>query len=270
MQTARANGINVTWDDLRRISGCWRGRLGIITPKFISNFISSYSLERKPRTVLDPWASTGSLLIPIVRNCDILDATGITLNVEEVEVAKLMSDDLPVRWISAQSRLALPSLGSFDLIVSLPPFGLQSQTVYSVRDEQISEIRDSETSLLVLESAQHLSADGVGIFLMPNSFFRFSKNGVRSSLARFDLFIDAVIALPAGVFSPVMAIPSNIVFISRTEKHKLFVGQLSEGADYRQLLQNLRTHVPGASAELGLLIEDSEFISWQQIGRAHV
>ena len=264
LQAAQDNGINVAWEDLRRIASLWRGG-PVITPNFVTDFVSDYSAELKAKTALDPWASIGSTLIPVVKNCNILEATGIIVSDEELAVAKLMSDDLPVKWISGQPRSALSSLGSFDLIVSSPPFGLQSQTVYSVREKAIFEIRDSETSLVVLESAQHLSADGVGIFLLPNSFFRLSKNGVRTSLAKFGLFVNAVIGLPAGVFSPVTAIPSNIVFISRTQKLKLFVGQLAEGTDYQQLLQNLRKHVPGASAELGLLVEDSDFISWQQI-----
>ena len=126
LQTAEANGINVTWEDLRRISGLWSGEPAV-TPTFVTDFLSAYSLDLNPSSALDPWAGIGSTLIPIVKKGGISEATGIVLRTDELAVAQRMAAELQVKWISGRAASVLPSLSDFDLVVSSPPFGLQSR-----------------------------------------------------------------------------------------------------------------------------------------------
>ncbi len=177
-----------------------------------------------------------------------------------------MAGESKIEWVHAGPTEALPSLGEFDLIVSSPPWGLPNQTITINESNEEIEVRDSGTYVLVLESARHLSKNGIGIFLLPNGFFfHQGKALARDALARCGLYVNAVIALPAGAFSPFTFLPLNIVFISRTKTTDFFVGQLSPGTNHKALLNNLSKRKTGGSVELGRLVVASEFTSWQSV-----
>ena len=138
--------------------------------------------------------------------------------------------------------------------MSSPPWGLGPQSLTITRNNLTIQVRDSGTYTLVLESALHLTSEGVAAFVLPNGFFfQKAKNGVRYALEKCGLYLNAVIALPAGTFSPYTAIPTNIVIISRTKTADLFVGQLTPGTDSSPLLENLTKRKTGGSMELGRL-----------------
>jgi len=238
----------------------------VVTPTFITDFLTAYAAEVHPKNALDPWAGVGSTLIPIVAGCSVPSATGITPLETEVEAARTMAGETPIEWVHAKATDALSSLGDFDLIVSSPPWGLPDQTVRIKDGNETIEVRDSETYILVLESARHLTKNGIGLFLLPNSFFfQQGQSLVRKILAKFGLCVNSVIAVPAGAFSPFTGMPLNIVVISRTQTTDFFVGQLTPSADCRPLLNNLTKRKPGASIELGRIVRADEFISWQYL-----
>src|SRR5271169_4841037 len=64
LTAAKAQGLRITWQDVYATSI----RLGrgepVVIPPFITDFISTYAAEKKPESVLDPWAGIGSLLLP--------------------------------------------------------------------------------------------------------------------------------------------------------------------------------------------------------------
>ena len=112
----------------------------------------------------------------------------------------------------------------------------------------------------------HLAKDGEAVFLVPNSFFFKTGEGtVRDALAKFGLFVNSVVALPAGAFLPLTSIELNIVVITRRDTPEVFVGQLAPGQDTRQLLKNLRQRKPGPAPELGRLMPLSEYRSFQTL-----
>jgi type I restriction-modification system DNA methylase subunit len=139
-----------------------------------------------------------------------------------------MSGDTTITWLNARPSDALPTLGEFDLVVSSPPWGMQAETLTITEAGRTFEVRDSKTYTFILESARHLTKQGVGLFLVPNGFFfQQGRALVRDALPKLGLHLNAVIALPAGTFAPFTNLALNIVLISRTATPDLFVCQLT-------------------------------------------
>ena len=206
------------------------------------------------------------MLEPVVAKCNESKGTGIVPSDEEAAVARVIAAEKPIDWLQAYPQEILKSLGEYDLVVSSPPWGLLPQTLNVTQNNATLQVRDSGTNILVLEGALHLTRDGVAAFLLPNSFFyQKTENGAREALEKCGLYVNAIIALPAGTFSPYTAIPLNIVFISRNKTVDFFIGQLSPTTDSKLLLNNLRKRISGTSIELGRLVKPREFTSWQQM-----
>jgi hypothetical protein len=265
LQIAKNQGIPITWRELQGLANLRRTG-ALVTPSFMTDFLIAYVATRQIKNALDPWAGIGSTLIPVVTACNISTATGISPSETDIEVARVMAGEAPIEWLHAKPTDALASLGEFDLVATYPPWGLPNQTLTIKEGKETVEVRDSGTHTLVLESARHLTKDGVGLFLLPSGFFfHQGKALVRNMLTKFGLYVNAVIALPAGTFSPYTGIPANIVVISRTKTTDLFVGQLTPGTDHKALLNNLNKRKAGGPVELGRLVRTDEFTSWQAV-----
>jgi hypothetical protein len=260
--TARQGGLRITWDELLALGTVGFGdMIGNTVPGFVASFIASYAAKRQPTSILDGWAGMGSLIIPIVDVVTPASAVGITPSANELAVAKEMTGDVAITWIQAHPD-GWPALGSFDLIASSPPINMPASELTIHTDRSSLTIRDSASYTFLLQSAMHLSDDGVGFFLVPNGFFsRDGKALVREALPLLGLHLNAVIALPAGTFAST-SIPLNIVLISRIPAGDLFVGQLSPATDQKALLKNLLERKHGPSLELGRLIPNGTFTSF--------
>jgi hypothetical protein len=126
LRAAQERGITITWESLRDIVDIRRGEAWI-TLTFITDFLSAYAATRHPKNVLDPWASIGSTLIRIVKDCQIPAATGISPLVTDIEVARIMTGDAPIEWAQGTPTAVLGTLGEYDLVVSSPPLGLSER-----------------------------------------------------------------------------------------------------------------------------------------------
>jgi hypothetical protein len=104
---------------------------------------------------------------------------------------------------------------------------------------------------------------------VPNGFFfQQGKAIVREALPQLGLYMNAVIALPAGAFAPSTSIPLNLLLISRMPTADLFVGQLTPATDQKLLLSNLVERKRGPSLELGRLVPIESFRSFNALRTA--
>jgi hypothetical protein len=262
----RAGNIPITWQDLYNFTIRFGHGEPVVIPPYVTDFISAYISDKKPQSILDPWAGVGSLLLPVVERNAIPKSTGISPLQTEFEVARLMDKRSLVEWIKASPRTALDELGTFDLIVSSPPVGLPPIDDKFETGAESIEVRDSETHILALRSATHLSGNGEAIFILPNGFFFSAQSAsTRAALSRLGFHISSIIALPAGVFSPTTSIELNLVFISRQKVDEVFVGQLSSDRDPTPLLKNLRKRTAGAAPELGRLLKLEDYRGWRAL-----
>ena len=161
---------------------------------------------------------------------------------------------------------ALEGLGTFDLIISSPPLGLQQITETFPAKEGPLEVRDSETHILLLRAASHLSEGGEAIFILANNFF-LARNSISAceALPMLGLHVNSIIALPPGAFSFLTSIELNLVVISRKKTAEIFVGQLSQDSDPTPLLKNLQKRTKGPAPELGRLIKPQEYAGWHVV-----
>ncbi len=264
VEAARKEKIPATWQDLQALSiRLGRGEY-VVIPPYVTDFISAYVTDRRPQSILDPCVAIGSLLLPVAEAGQIPKAVGIEPNTHAVRLAQAMSTLGAVEWLNEEPGAALDKLGTFDLIVSSPPLGLRPVTGNFQIGEGTVEVRDSETNILALKAAAHLTKGGEAIFILPNSFFFSAQSAsTRDALPKLGLHVKSVIALPASVFAPLTSIELNLVFISRQETDEVFVGQLSPDRDPTPLLKNLRKRTPGPVPELGRLVKLEDYRGWR-------
>jgi hypothetical protein len=262
----RAAKIPITWQDLYNFNFRFGHGEPVVIPSYVTDFVSAYIGDKKPQSVLDPWAGVGSLLLPIVEKNSIPKSKGISPVQAALAVARLMDKRSLVEWTQASPKTALGEVGTFDLIISSPPLGLRPVIEKFETGEGAIEVRDSETNTLVLKSATHISAEGEAIFILPNGFFFLAQSAsTRDAFPKLGLHINSIIALPAGVFAPVTSIELNLVLISRQKTDEVFVGQLSADRDPKPLLKNLRKRTTGAAPELGRLLPLQDYRGWRAL-----
>jgi hypothetical protein len=264
--SARGKGESFGWEELYAFSVLQGQGAPLVVPPFIIRFLSAYVSDGRSRSVLDPWAGIGSLLMPLIQTAKLEKATGIIKSQNEYELARLMDETAKASWLLGAPGTLLDTLGDFDLVVSAPPFGLPAVTETFETKRGPVTVNDSETYVVALKAALHLAEGGEGIFLFPNNFFfKAGTATVREALSKVELFVNAIIALPAGTFYPHTSIESNLVFISRRETPDVFIGRLAREQDASELIKNLRRRIAGPVPELGRIIRSGQFVSWQNL-----
>jgi hypothetical protein len=262
---AKREGHSVSWEDLSGFNVRFDRFSPLLTPTFIVRFLRSYFKEKTPKSILDPFVGVGSLLLPLVTDLKPSIATGIVRSDEEESVARAMNEGSGAKLLKGSPDALLDTLGLFDLIVSSPPLGLYPVSAkFKTKDGEI-EVRDSQTYIDALKAALHLTEAGEAIFIFPNGFFFSDRSAsLRETLSKVGLFVNTVIALPAGAFTRT-SIELNLVFISRKPTPDLFVGRLSPELEPTVLLSNLKKRRAAPAPELGRLVPTGEFRGWHAL-----
>jgi hypothetical protein len=114
-----------------------------------------------------------------------------------------------------------------------------------------------------------LSVHGIGLFVIPPSFF-FSQRSILRQFTNLGLSIEAALALPAGSFAPYTNIPTYLVVIrKRILLDRMFVAQLSTDSNTNlQIVSNLKEGKEGGTLELGRFVDPQSFISLDSIRTA--
>ena len=162
----------------------------------------------------------------------------------------------------------LARLGEFDLVVSLPPFGLKP------REFMIEGVtlRDEGGQELLLRSSLRLSAKGLAIFVVaPRFHVAAHERSVVHRLADFGLYLDASFHVAAGAFMPLTSIAADIVVIRRgNASTALFAGQATEQErPLKVLLSNYRHRRPGPTPELGVLVPHAAYRGFEAENSKH-
>ena len=113
--------------------------------------------------------------------------------------------------------------------------------------------------MILVASSMKLSPNGVGLFVLPQSFF-VSEKSVLRKLDTFGLGIAAALAIPSGAFAPYTNIPTYLVMIEKRPSSRTFVSQLSTDTNTNlQIIKNFKEGQEGVSFELGRFIDISTF-----------
>ena len=130
--------------------------------------------EETPRVLIQDWFKDGQSRTR-VRSAvetvldenlpDTYDRAVFTEKCNNVFETMLSYASQGVKWT------VLNRLGTFDLVISSPAWGGPATTVKIETPSGPIEVRDSESNIVILKAAMHISDAGEAIFVLPNSFF---------------------------------------------------------------------------------------------------
>jgi hypothetical protein len=231
-------------------------------PEWLAGVFAALGKNTSPSSICDPWAGTGFLLEVMRDACQPREALAITQLENDYSLGQVLVPQ--VKWHLGQPLQFLESTTqTFDLVASIPPFNLrptQPVKVAMPSGGQV-ELRDGLGGLIVAASALRLTSSGIGLFVVPPSFF-YSHNSVFRQLGIVDLGVQAAFALPPGTFAPYTNIPAYLLVIRRNQAPRMFVAQLTSDAKTNlPILDNSRQQLEGGTLNSGRFVDPASFVS---------
>jgi hypothetical protein len=227
----------------------------------VVDFVRKYLNGTLATAVLDPAAGFGGLLSAAQAATGATTAIGLDISKAAVEVGQTLNDSIDWR-VGDSVRLLMSIDQQFEVVVGSLPFGIRQNTPVEIPlgDGSLEAIRgDIACQLLVLASLR-LSENGVGVFVVPASFF-WSQMSPFRSLDRMGLGVEAALSLPAGAFSPHHHLQAYIVVMRRKRFQQLLAGQLSNDLEANaKLIGNLQLGTSGQTWEHGRFVEAFNFV----------
>jgi hypothetical protein len=261
---ALERGIQIDLQDLRALER--RNPRGGLTPDdAIIRFFASIAAAVKPKSVLDPWAGIGHAIDSVINALQPAPVTAVAIagNPYEVGLGKLIVDR--ATWIVGDPFEELQRVGTVDLIVSCPPFGYRA----GPRDLLLSNAKliDDYGNLLIAKACiEHLSPNGVGVFVVPPSFFlKRTPQALRNVLPQVGLSLSAAIHVPSGYWQGTI-VESYIVILDRARHTDLFVAEINRSDEHNQsIVRNLFARRSGADLTVGHLADANSFTSYREL-----
>jgi hypothetical protein len=183
-----------------------------------------------------------------------------TRNEREASLGKALVKN--VEWTIGDPLQFLSKLkDAVDVVASVLPFGARLAhpvTLTTTAGTEI-ELNDDLGNLILAAAAQKLKPDGIGLFVIPPSFF-FSPRSVFRSFDELGIGIQGALAFPSGTFAPYTNIQSYLVVVRKQPSTRMFVAQLSTDAKTNlQIVANFKNGQEGGRLELGRFVESASF-----------
>ena len=235
-------------------------------PDLLFPVVSALSTDNRAKIICDPWAGFGTLLASVKNSTSAATAIAIVQNPADRLLGETLAGSLD--WELGDPLDLLSSrVPVLDLVVSIPPFGARTNRALSLEgiDGKTIDLRDDSGNLIVAASADRLSPDGVGIYVIPSSFFTSSRSVLRQ-FTQLGLSVAAALALPLGAFAPYTQIQTYLIVVKKHPTKRMFVGLLSGDTKTNlQVVSNFRAGKEGGPLELGRLIDPEGFTGLESI-----
>ena len=257
---AAEQGLSPTLDDVYTFVERERRRAGELCPRIISRFVAGYAAEIDAKTVLDPQAGSGSLILTVAERIDPCTAVALCPQEKSLEAGQVLDSRGIVSWLLGDIPANAEILDDeFDLILCAPPLGTPS--VEQRFDGAQRPVRDSLGHLLVIRAGAALSAKGVGIFLVsPKFLLDRRRDCVRNRLSDFGLHLSGFLTVPVHAWGFPRSL--GLALVRRGEAQDVFAGILTDNDKRnRILLENLVANRDGGSAAAGRLVPSMDFVS---------
>jgi len=245
---------------LQTFGGRNAGHLHI--PPVLSDVVAKLLEGRSTRTLCDPWAGLGTMLAIAQRATSSPRCIAFNLNASEGELGKALFPQ--AEWSIGQPLKLLSELNiPIDVFVSCLPFGARTNESLELADTSGNsvELKDDLGNLILAAATARLSEKGVGIFVVPTSFF-FAARSVLKRFTELGFNVDAALALPPGSFAPYAVIATYLLVLTKSPTNPMFVAQLSSDPNTNsQILANFANEVEGGAVELGRYVDALEFRS---------
>lgn len=243
---------------LQTFGGHHAGHLHL--PPVLSDAIPKLLSGRSAQTLCDPWAGIGMILAIAQRAVLASRCIAFNMNASEGALAKVLFPR--AEWTIGEPLKLLEALTTpIDVVVSCLPFVARASETLTLADTAGNpvELRDDLGNLILAASTARLSENGVGLFVVPSSFF-FTERSVLRRFADLGFNVEAALALPPGSFAPYTAIATYLLVVTKSPRKPMFVAQLSGDPNTNsQILSNLANGVEGGAVELGRYVEALDF-----------
>jgi len=210
--------------------------------------------------VCDPWARFGAIIDTVREVTKAKKTLAFTPSEEESALGKILVRD--AEWRVGPPFDLLDSLTSeLDVCASILPVGAKSNRslTFTASDGSSIDLRDDLGNLILTSASMRLSAGGIGLFVVSESFF-FSERSVLRHFKALGIGIEAALALPPGAFAPYTNITTYLIVTRKHPVSRLFVAELSGDPNTNlQIISNLEQNTEGGALELGRFIEPQSF-----------
>jgi len=205
------------------------------TPAVMSRLLAKLAGAKKGMTIFDPACGSGSLLLEAAKQADEKDfalfgqeVNGSTWALVRMNMFLHGQDSAVIKWCNTLTAPELVESGrlmQFDRIVANPPFSLDKWGAEDAENDRFNRFHRGVPPKSVADYAfvSHIveslkPASGKAAIIVPHGvLFRGAAEGrIRQKLLEENL-IDAVIGLPAGMFSST-GIPVAILVIDRSRE----------------------------------------------------
>lgn len=257
----QAEGLPATWRTVAQLGG--RGMWEFVPSEAVVDLLGALIGNRPNARLLDPWAGPGVLIAGLAQATHSETSLGILNRADFDAIAREL---LPgASWRVGDPLVELSALhdqGSrFDLIASALPWGMRpGSSAVPQTDKRIARLNLDEQ--LVLASCSLLAEDGRAFFVLPNAFLLNREGSVQALLAERGLHIWSVVALPAS-WNPNTSIGGNVVEIRCSPTEELFAGKASADSPNSALIANFTERRRGKVPEVGCLVPNHEFSTWE-------
>ena len=205
------------------------------TPAVMSRLLAKLAAPKKGMTIFDPACGSGSLLLEAAKQADEKDfalfgqeVNGSTWALVRMNMFLHGQDSAVIKWCNTLTAPELVENGrlmQFDRIVANPPFSLDKWGFEEAENDRFNRFHRGVPPKSVADYAfvSHIveslkPGSGKAAIIVPHGvLFRGAAEGrIREKLIKENL-IDAVIGLPAGMFSST-GIPVAILVIDRSRE----------------------------------------------------
>ncbi|HEB35852.1 MAG TPA: hypothetical protein ENI18_08435 [Candidatus Aminicenantes bacterium] len=248
------------WEALDKLRGVSAHVGELFVPNIVLKAVENLLEDVSARIVCDPWAGVGTLAATVK---EITTAERVLLCTRDEEVASAGKNIIrsaewyvndPLEWLDALDC-------DLDVVASVLPFGAKSNrsvTLTSLAGKPI-ELRGDLGNLILAKAAVRLTEEGIGLFVVPPSFFFFQRSVLRH-FNSLGLGIEAALELSSSTFAPYTNIKTYLVIVRKRPTSLIFVGQLtSDLKTNSQIIANFKGGKEGGKLELGRFVEPVSF-----------
>ena len=239
---------------IEHLSKLGRGYTELIVPNTVVYSMKAILKDKEIKSLCDPWAKSGLLVHQIAAKYKPSDIYAITQNASEAELGNTLVPE--AHWENAHPLKAkVLQEHDFDVIASIIPFGVRIREKLALNDVEIEGELDSQ---ILCAYSLRLKDNGVGLFVVsPGFFFRKSAYQILNKLG---LCVDAAFDLPAGTFTPLTSIPSNLIVVKKGINEQLFAGKLSNNNKLnKQVIDNYLNGKVSKNIDFGSYVDAESF-----------
>lgn len=247
------------WETLDKLRGVSAHIEEFFVPNIVLKAVEDILEGVSARIVCDPWAGVGTLAATVKEITKAERVLVCTRNENAASEGKNIIGDAewhvndPLEWLDTLDC-------DLDVVTSVLPFGAKSNrsvTLTTLAGKPI-ELRDKLGNLIMAKAAVRLSEEGIGMFVVPLSFF--FQHSVLRQFNSLGLGIEAALELPSSTFTPYTSIKTCLVIVRKRQVSRMFVGQLSSDLKTNsQIMANFKGGKEGGKLELGRFVEPFSF-----------